>query len=58
MNKLYAKYFTGTHPARTTIQQVAAVDRSKKADDSYPEIEQISLIAVKPGQSKGRNKRR
>lgn len=58
MNRLYAKYFTGTHPARTTIQQVAAVDRSKKADDSYPEIEQISLIAVKPGQSRGRDKRR
>lgn len=48
MNKLYAKYFTGTHPARTTIQQIAPVDRGKKADDSYPEIEQISLIAVKP----------
>lgn len=48
MNKLYAKYFTGINPARTTIQQIAPVDRSKRENDSYPEIEQISLVAVKP----------
>jgi enamine deaminase RidA (YjgF/YER057c/UK114 family) len=47
MNKLYAKYFSGTFPARTTIQQIAPVERKKKGDDSYPEIEQISLIAVR-----------
>jgi reactive intermediate/imine deaminase len=48
MNKIYAKYFTGIPPARTTIQQVKSVNRTKKADDTFPEIEQISLIAVKP----------
>jgi len=48
MNKLYAKYFTGILPARTTIQQIAPVDRKRTADDSYPGVEQISLIAVKP----------
>ncbi len=47
MNKLYAKYFTGVHPARTTIQQVPSIERNKKNDDSYPDLEQISLIAVK-----------
>ena len=47
MNKLYAKYFTGIPPARTTIQQVAPLDRGKGADDTYPTLEQISLIAVK-----------
>ncbi len=47
MNKLYAKYFTAILPARTTIQQIAPVDRKRKADDSYPGVEQISLIAVK-----------
>jgi reactive intermediate/imine deaminase len=48
MNALYAKYFSGVLPARTTIQHVAPVDRRKRADDSYPGVEQISLIAVKP----------
>jgi reactive intermediate/imine deaminase len=47
MNQLYAKYFSGVFPARTTIQQVASVPRTKRADDTYPEIEQISLIAVR-----------
>ena len=47
MNRLYAKYFTGTPPARTTIQQVAPVDRGKSANETYPTLEQISLIAVK-----------
>ena len=47
MNKLYAKYFSGVLPARTTIQQIAPVDRRKRADDSYPGVEQISLVAVK-----------
>jgi reactive intermediate/imine deaminase len=46
MNKLYAKYFSGVLPARTTVQQIAPVDRRKRADDSYPGVEQISLVAV------------
>jgi reactive intermediate/imine deaminase len=48
MNKLYAKYFGGVFPARTTIQQLAPKDRSRKANDTFPEVEQISLVAVKP----------
>jgi enamine deaminase RidA (YjgF/YER057c/UK114 family) len=47
MNRIYAKYFGGVFPARTTVAQVAPVDRSKQADDSYPDLEQISLIAAK-----------
>ncbi len=47
MNQLYAKYFTGVPPARTTIQQVAPIIRGKRVDDTYPELEQISLVAVK-----------
>ena len=47
MNKLYAKYFAVPYPARTTVQQIEPVNRAKKSNDSYPEIEQISLIAVK-----------
>jgi reactive intermediate/imine deaminase len=48
MNKIYAKYFSGIFPARTTIQQIASVERSKRPDDTYPDIEQVSLIAVRP----------
>ena len=47
MNKVYALFFRGVAPARTTIQQVPPIDRSKHKEDNYPEIEQISLIAVK-----------
>ena len=48
MNKLYAQYFSGIAPARTTIQQLVPVARKRGEDGKYPEIEQISLIAVKP----------
>jgi reactive intermediate/imine deaminase len=48
MNKIYAKYFSGIPPARTTIQQIAPMERKRSENDTYPEIEQISLIAVKP----------
>jgi 2-iminobutanoate/2-iminopropanoate deaminase len=48
MNKIYSKYFTGIPPARTTVQQVTSVDRTKREDDTYPGVEQISLIALKP----------
>ena len=47
MNKLYAKYFSGVAPARTTVQQLAPVPRVKSAEDTYPDLEQISLVAVK-----------
>ena len=47
MNKIYAKYFKGIYPARTTIQQIAPTERKKGDDDTYPDLEQISVIAVK-----------
>ncbi|HEX4164159.1 MAG TPA: RidA family protein [Bryobacteraceae bacterium] len=46
INEIYAKYFTGIAPARTTIKQVASVGRSKRADGTYAELEQVSLVAV------------
>jgi hypothetical protein len=36
MKELYAKYFGAIFPARTTIQQIAPVERTKKSDDSIP----------------------
>ena len=49
MNKIYALFFKGVPPVRTTIQQIAPIDRTRQGarEGSYPEIEQISIIAVK-----------
>ncbi len=47
MNKIYALFFRGVAPARTTIQQTAPVDRNGHREGIYPAIEQISLVAVK-----------
>jgi enamine deaminase RidA (YjgF/YER057c/UK114 family) len=49
MNKVYAQYFPqGVRPARTTIQQVESGERKPDAQNRYPTLEQISLIAVRP----------
>ena len=34
-------------PTRTTVAQLAPADRAARNDDTYPALEQISLIAVK-----------
>jgi enamine deaminase RidA (YjgF/YER057c/UK114 family) len=47
MNRIYAKYFPGTPPARTTVAQLAPVDRTPRTEDTFSGLEQISLIAVK-----------
>ena len=47
MNRIYAQYFPTNPPTRTTIAQVAPVDRTPRNEDTYPGLEQISLIAVK-----------
>ena len=47
MNKVYAEYFGKTPPTRTTIQPAASVERKPSANDRWPTLEQISLIAVK-----------
>ena len=48
MNKIYALFFSGVAPARTTVQQITPVDHNRQSTEGiYPAIEQISLIAVK-----------
>ena len=47
MNKVYAEYFGKTPPTRTTIQQAPSVERKPSANDRWPTLEQISLIAVR-----------
>ena len=47
MNGVYAKYFLEAPPTRTTVAQLAPIDRTARDGDSFPGLEQISLIAVK-----------
>jgi reactive intermediate/imine deaminase len=46
-DQVYSKYFRGTLPARTTLQQIAPADRTPDKEEHYPDLEQVSLIAVK-----------
>jgi reactive intermediate/imine deaminase len=46
-DKVYAEYFKGTMPARTTIEQIAATVRTPDKEDHYPDLEQVSLIAIR-----------
>lgn len=47
MNPIYAEYFSGILPARTTIQQAAPGKRTPNEKGIYPTLEQISIVAVK-----------
>jgi len=46
-DEVYGKYFRGTLPARTTIQQITPAERTPDKDGHYPDLEQVSLIAVR-----------
>jgi enamine deaminase RidA (YjgF/YER057c/UK114 family) len=43
---VYKKYFTGSLPSQTVLQQLPPADRKPDKDDHYPDLEQMSLIAV------------
>jgi reactive intermediate/imine deaminase len=47
MNRIYAQYFPGMFPTRTTIAPATPIDRKPVNGDTYPGLEQISLVAVK-----------
>ncbi len=47
MNGVYAEYFGAVPPARTTVQQIAPGVRAADAKGHWPELEQISIVAVK-----------
>ena len=47
MNGVYAQYFGADPPARTTVQQIAPCERVEDQKGHWPELEEISLIAVK-----------
>jgi len=46
-DEVYAQYFSTPLPARTVVQQIAPAERKADKDDHYPDLEQMSLIAVK-----------
>jgi reactive intermediate/imine deaminase len=47
MNRVYAQYFADLYPTRTTVAPLAPIDRTPKNEDTFPGLEQISLVAVK-----------
>jgi len=51
-DEVYGQYFPGKLPAQTTVQQIAPADRSPDKDERYPDLEQVSLIAVRKSSSR------
>jgi len=46
-DEVYAQYFGPVLPARTVIQQIVPRERKSDKEDHYPDLEQVSLIAVR-----------
>ena len=46
-DEVYTQYFGSVMPARTTVQQIAPTERKPDKDDHYPDLEQVSLIAIR-----------
>ncbi len=46
-DEVYAQYFSHVPPARTTLAQIAPADRAPDKEDHYPDLEQVSLIAIR-----------
>jgi len=44
---VYRKYFGGILPAQTTVQQIQPADRKPDEVGHFPDLEQVSLIAVR-----------
>jgi enamine deaminase RidA (YjgF/YER057c/UK114 family) len=45
--KVYRKYFRGSLPAQTSLQQIQPGERKPDEEGNYPDLEQVSLIAVR-----------
>jgi enamine deaminase RidA (YjgF/YER057c/UK114 family) len=45
--KVYKKFFSESLPAQTTVQQIKSTERKPDAEGHYPDLEQMSLIAVR-----------
>jgi 2-iminobutanoate/2-iminopropanoate deaminase len=51
-DEVYAEYFSGTPPARTTVAQIPPTERKPEAGDHYPDLEQVSFIAIRKPSAK------
>jgi 2-iminobutanoate/2-iminopropanoate deaminase len=45
--EIYREYFGPIMPSSTTVQQLAPTERKADQNDHYPDLEQVSLIAVR-----------
>jgi enamine deaminase RidA (YjgF/YER057c/UK114 family) len=45
--RVYRKYFSETLPAQTAVQQIQPAERKPDKEGHYPDLEQVSLIAVR-----------
>jgi len=45
--KVYKRYFKATLPSQTTVQQLLPAERKPDEQEHYPDLEQVSLIAVR-----------
>ncbi|HEV2196043.1 MAG TPA: RidA family protein [Candidatus Acidoferrum sp.] len=45
--KVYNKFFSGSLPAQTTVQQIKSTERKADLEGHYPDLEQMSLVAVR-----------
>jgi len=46
-DNVYTQYFGPVLPSRTTLQQISPTERKADKEDQYPDLEQMSLIAVR-----------
>jgi len=46
-DEVYAQYFGPVMPARSAVEQIAPAERKADKDDHYPDLEQLSLIAIR-----------
>jgi reactive intermediate/imine deaminase len=45
--KVYKKYFKAALPAQATVQQLSPAERKPDQEEHYPDLEQVSLVAVR-----------
>jgi reactive intermediate/imine deaminase len=50
-DEVYAQYFGPVAPARTVVEQIPPADRKPDKEDHYPDLEQVSLIAIRNSSS-------
>jgi hypothetical protein len=46
-DEVYVQYFNHALPARTIIEQIAPAERTADKEDHYPDLEQVSFIAIR-----------